>query len=537
VDDSVADRPPRFEMRAIVKRYGRTVALNGVDFDAAPGEIHALLGENGAGKSTLMHVLAGLTWPDGGEIRLNGRPARIASPTDARRHGIAMVHQHFTLVPAFTVLENLTLSAGRDPNRGSGATPARSARAMAESAIERARSLGWTLDADARVASLSVGVQQRIEIVKALATEADTLIFDEPTAVLAPKEIEELFAVLRRLRDEGRTVTLITHKLGEILAVADRVTVLRRGLRIATAQVAETTAEQLAEWMVGSAPDSVASEALNGRAAVCSSPVETASRLTVRGLSVAGDRGDPALRGIDFEVAAGEIYGVGGVDGNGQSELAEALTGLRPASGGSILWRGKPLRRGRGLSIGYIPQDRRRSGLALSMTVEENLILSAIDEPANRRGPLLNRRALRSLSAGLAARFDVRASSLDALASSLSGGNQQKVVVARELHTHPELVVAVNPTRGLDIAATGFVHEQLFAARDRGAAVVLISTDLDEISALCARAAILSGGRLQPFEVGRAGAMELGLLLGGIHAGEPHPAPSTGRNEDNRAPW
>jgi len=513
VEEPSGASAPRIEMRRIVKRYGPTLALDGMDFDAAPGEIHALLGENGAGKSTLMRVLAGLVRPDSGEIALDGRPVGIGSPTDARVLGIAMVHQHFTLVPAFTVLENLALSAGRDPMRS---IPVRLA---AEAAIERARELGWTLDGNARVGSLSVGSQQRVEIVKALATEAETLIFDEPTAVLAPPEVEELFAVLRRLRDGGRTVVLIAHKLAEILAVADRVTVLRLGSSVASIRTSDTTAEQLASWMVGAAPPAhpAADATPSPRPAVdaCGS-ADPRDLLVVRGLCVAGDRDELRLQGVDFQVSGGDIFGIGGVDGNGQSELAEALVGLRPAAAGTVLWRGEPLLRGRGISIGYIPQDRRRSGLALDMTIEENLILSAIEDPVNRRGPFLNRRALRELAAGLASRFDVRAGSLDLAGSSLSGGNQQKVVVARELHAQPDLVVAVNPTRGLDIAATRFVHEQLLAARDRGAAVVLISTDLDEISALCARAAILSFGRLQPFQVGHVSAADLGLLLGGI---------------------
>ncbi|HZT43143.1 MAG TPA: ABC transporter ATP-binding protein [Chthonomonadaceae bacterium] len=505
---------PLLVMDGIVKRYGATVALNGVDFEAQAGEIHALLGENGAGKSTLMHVLSGLTRPDAGRIRLEGRPVSLPSPRAARALGIAMVHQHFTLVPAFTVAENLALDTP-PPARGAGLHYA--PRQAAARALERAAVLGWRLDPEAIVGELSVGVQQRVEIVKALATDARLLIFDEPTAVLSGAEVAELFAVLRHLRDEGRAVILITHKLAEILAVADRVTVLRRGHKVASCPVAETDAPQLAFWMVGDAPavpegkeSGVPQPDRGRRTAAC----------TASDLIVLGDRGEQAVRGVSLAVRRGEIFGIGGVDGNGQTELAEALAGLRSLQAGTIAWEGGPFLPGQSPRTGYIPQDRRRVGLALPMTVEDNLILEAVRQREYRRGPFLRRRRLRGLAASLIRRFDIRTPSPTLPAAALSGGNQQKIVVARALHGEPEWIVAVNPTRGLDIAATRFVHTQLLQARARGAAIVLISTDLDELAALSDRASILSGGHLSDYSLGQPDQTELGLLLGGLGQAE-----------------
>lgn len=509
---------PVLRMQGITKRYGATLALDQVDFSVNRGEIHALLGENGAGKSTLMHVLSGLTRPDAGVIWLGGREVRFASPREARAHGIAMVHQHFTLVPAFTVAENLQLDRPVvDP-------------------MERARSLGWSLDPQARVHALPVGAQQRVEIVKALATDARLLIFDEPTAVLSPAEVEELFAVLRRLRDEGRTVVLIAHKLAEILAVSDRVTVLRRGRCVAVCRTAETSASELARWMIGApraseavgagAGDGVSGEGgsgsvLPGSPAAAGEPgavVGCDPGLVVQGLTVAGDRGERAIRMLDLQVRRGEIFGIGGVDGNGQTELAEALAGLRSIAGGYLEWEGGAFRPGVAPRIGYIPQDRRRAGLAITMSIAENLLFDAVQEPEFRAGPFLRRGALYRHALALARQFDIRARDLSLPASSLSGGNQQKIVVARAFRSHPELIVAVNPTRGLDIGATRFVHAQLRCARERGAAVVLISTDLDEIMALADRAAILAGGQLTALSMQAARTADIGLLMGGMRA-------------------
>ena len=507
-------------MRGIEKRYGATAALNGVDFEARTGQIHALLGENGAGKSTLMQILAGLTRPDSGQIRLNGNVAAIASPKEARRQSIAMVHQHFTLVPAFTVAENLALD---QPASGFGKYEAKTA---AQSALSRAESLGWKLDPNARAADLSVGTQQRIEIVKALATDADLLIFDEPTAVLSPPEINELFRVLRTLKGEGKAVILIAHKLAEILAVADVVTVLRRGVKVAHLPVADTNAPELAALMVGDAAgigvwgagvgNTDAAEAIqNPKSKIQneSAPAFLADRVDVR-----GDRGVNAIGGLSLSVRAGEIFGIGGVDGNGQAELAEALAGLRPISSGKMTWGGADFRPGTMPTTGYIPQDRRRAGLAVTMTIEENLLLEASRQAKYRFGPFLKRKALRTLAADLITQFDIRTPSALLPASALSGGNQQKIVAARALHANPDWIVAMNPTRGLDIGAIRFVHEQLRKARERGAAIVLLSTDLDEIFALSDRAAILSQGQLAPLDLQEGNAAEIGLLLGGVNA-------------------
>jgi simple sugar transport system ATP-binding protein len=505
-------------MQRITKRYGATLALNQVDFEARAGAIHALLGENGAGKSTLMHILSGLTRPDSGAIQIAGKTVRLNSPRDARDQGIAMVHQHFTLVPAFTVAENLALDT---PSSGAEQWAFGLRRYLprqrAAVALERARALGWELDPDARVLDLSVGAQQRVEIIKALATDASLLIFDEPTAVLAEGEVDELFRVLRALRDEGRAVILIAHKLAEILAVADQVTVLRRGTRVASTSIAETDADQLATWMVGETTEESASPPDAPQRAPAEQRRPNASpALTVSQMAVRGDRGEMVLKQVSLQVRCGEIFGIGGVDGNGQRELAEALVGLRPLESGCLTWNGADFVPGKTPRVGYIPQDRRRDGLATTLSIEENLLFDAVRAPAFRRGPFLKRKALGQLARTLITQFDVRTSEPLLPASALSGGNQQKIVVARALHSEPELIVAMNPTRGLDIGATRFVQDQLLKARARGAAIVLISTDFDEVRALSDRAAILANGQLTDFALETQDAGALGRMLGGL---------------------
>jgi simple sugar transport system ATP-binding protein len=522
-------------MQGIVKRYGTLRALDGVDLEVRAGEIHALLGENGAGKSTLMQVLAGLTQPDAGTITLAGQRVRIGSPRAARALGIAMVHQHFTLVPAFTVEENLALDAP-----GRGLTANYSAATEATAALKRAADLGWQLQPTAKVSELPVGAQQRVEIIKALATDARLLIFDEPTAVLAGDEVEELFQVLRRLRDEGCAVILIAHKLAEILAVADHVTVLRRGHRVASCPVGATDAPQLAQWMVGAAQvtdqqplenreirekvqnEEPTPDAQNPKSEIRNPKSSDAPLLlSASELVVRGDRGEVAVDHLSLSLHAGEIFGIGGVDGNGQTELAEALVGLRALESGTIRWKEGPFVPGYTPRVGYIPQDRRRSGLAVTMSIEDNLLWDAVRAPAFRRGPFLRRRELHRLAASLRRQFDIRTPSVSLPASALSGGNQQKIVVARAFYAQPEWIVAVNPTRGLDIGATRFVHAQLRQARERGAAIALISTDLDEIAALADRAAILSGGHLTEFRADHSDRTQIGLLLGGLGTATP----------------
>ncbi len=501
-------------MQGIVKRFYATTALDGVDFEVAQGEIHALLGENGAGKSTLMHVLAGITRPDSGEIRIDGQAVVIDSPRTARALSIAMVHQHFTLVPAFTVEENLALDRPGAGNRwfyrpGETAGPA----------IDRAANLGWEIRATDRVLDLPVGAQQRVEIVKALSTGARIVIFDEPTAVLTAAEVEDLFEVLRRLCAEGHAIILIAHKLAEVLAVADRITVLRRGRNVAVVEATATTQRELAAWMIGARPksDTVPATEPMERGTLQRPPVShvEGAALVARAIHVTGDRGIEAIKGLTLEVGRGEIFGIGGVDGNGQGELAEALVGIRRVVSGSIIWDGRPIAPGRYPVVGYIPQDRRRDGLAVGLSIEENLLFAAVRAPEYRIGPFLRRRALNTLARRLVADFDIRTNNPALPAASLSGGNQQKIVVARAMHANPDLIVAVSPTRGLDIGSTRFVHDQLRRARDRGAAVVLISTDLEELQALADRGAILSGGRLNEYSFAAPDDERLGLLLGG----------------------
>ncbi|CCW33933.1 nucleoside ABC transporter ATP-binding protein [Chthonomonas calidirosea] len=500
------------QMQQIAKRYGTTVALDAVDFELQAGEIHALLGENGAGKSTLMHVLSGMTQPDAGTVRINNVSVHIGSPREARRLGIAMVHQHFTLVPAFTVQENLALDADISLH-----TLRYRAEEAAKPALNQAAALGWQLDPHARVEDLPVGIQQRIEIAKALATNAQWLIFDEPTAVLIGEEIEELFRVLRALRDSGKGIVFITHKLPEVMAIADRVTVLRRGHKVATAPIHQVHPALLAQWMVGEAPATQRAPESHS----ISRPLHTKTpAFRAENLTVLGDKGEKVLENISFEVYPGEIFGVGGVDGNGQTELAETLVGLRSPQSGQLFWYEGAFQPGHSPRIGYIPQDRRRHGLALTMTVEENLLFEAVKEAKYRIGPFLRRAALHDLAETLIREFDIRTPSAKLPASALSGGNQQKIVVARALHHRAEWIVAVNPVRGLDINATQFVHTQLLNAKQRGASIVLISTDLDELAALADRTVILSNRQMHPIDLTQRDATQIGLLLGGAFTKE-----------------
>lgn len=462
-------------VRGISKSFGSVVALDGVSASFEPGNIHGVLGENGAGKSTLMNILSGFLRPDSGEVQLDGKPLPLGSPVECKHLGIAMIHQHFTLVPGFTVEENLAL-AGLE-----GFGPLNQ-RQLAQPAIEQAEELGWRVEPASVTGQLPVGAQQRLEILKSIGFDSRVVVFDEPTAVLSPGEVEDLFRVLRALKAAGKVVIVIAHKLQEVMAIADRVTVLRRGRVVADAEITGVDASQLAHWMVGELPEEVQKGITT----------DLGPGIEARGLSARGDRDELAVRGIDFSVGRGEILGIGGVDGNGQVELAEVLAGIRPYDG-SVDWQsGEPSE----VRVSYIPQDRQTDGLALSMTVEDNLLIEGHRRPDLVAGPFIRRRRVREWAKQLAARFDIRTGSLADLAGSLSGGNQQKVVVARALDKTPDLLVAVNPSRGLDVKATEFVHRQILAARDAGAAVVLISTDLDELASLSTRTLFLSRGEL-----------------------------------------
>jgi ABC-type uncharacterized transport system ATPase subunit len=502
---AVADTPA-LELRGITKRFGSLVANDAIDFDLAPGEVHALLGENGAGKSTLMNVLYGLYQPDGGEIRMGGKPVRINSPKDAIEAGIGMVHQHFMLIPVMTVAENVVLAS--EPRRGPFLDlPA--ARARVRAVSER---LGLGVDPDARIEELSVGQQQRVEIVKALYRDARILILDEPTAVLTPQEASDLFTILSALRkDMGTSIIFITHKLGEVLELADRITVLRRGRAVETVPRRSATEQSLARLMVGR-------EVLlrvEKHPANPEGPV-----LEVRDLQVRDDRDLEAVRGASLDVRAGEIVGIAGVDGNGQSELVEAITGLRRPEAGTITVAGRDVSHGSARTsidagVGHIPEDRQRRGLVLEFTLAENLALHDYRRrPASRMGILSPRRLVKR-AGDLLVEFDVRGGGAETPASALSGGNQQKVVIARELSDDPRLLVAAQPTRGLDVGAIEFVHRRLVDERDRGRAILLVSFELDEILGLSDRILVMYGGRI----VGEYGPgvseLELGVAMAG----------------------
>ena len=461
-------------VEGVSKSYGDVRALRGVSLAFDAGEVHAVLGENGAGKSTLMGVLAGFVVPDSGTAELDGASLAFGRPHETRRLGIEMVHQHFMLVPAFSAAENFALGTLQ------GLRGALDLGAVRVRIDEVARDLGWEVDPDAVTRDLPVGVQQRLEIVKALAGDARVLILDEPTAVLSPQEVLDLFRVLRRLRDAGKCVVLIAHKLSEVLAVADRVTVLREGSWIATAERAEVDEAKLANWMVGEMP-------------APRSPLATpsgAALLAVTGLRVHGERGEEKVRGVSFTVARGEVLGIGGVDGNGQNELAEALVGLRRTAGGEIVFAQ------RGCKIGFVPQDRQGQGLALGMSVLDNVLIAGQGRADLWRGPFLRRAALRKHAAALVEAFEIKVGGVEDPARSLSGGNQQKLVVSRILAESPDLIVASNPTRGLDVRATAYVQGCILGAARRGAAVVLFSTDLDELAALATRTFFMSRGSL-----------------------------------------
>jgi simple sugar transport system ATP-binding protein len=474
-------------MTGITKRYPGVVASDDVRFDLRRGEVHALLGENGAGKSTLMNVLYGLTSPDEGEIRVRGERVEIASPSDAIALGIGMVHQHFMLIPVMTVAENIVLAI--EPTAGGVLIDRAEAAARVREISDH---FGLAVDPDAMVQDITVGMEQRVEILKALYRGAEILILDEPTAVLTPQETAELVAILRGLVAEGTSVIFITHKLNEVLDIADRVTVLRRGRYIATEPTAGATEQSLARFMVGR--DVVLR--------VDKTPAHPkAPRLVVQDLVVHDDRRLEAVRGLSLEVGAGEIVGLAGVDGNGQAELIDAITGLRPPTAGTITVDGQDIT---GASpagaldagVGHIPTDRQRRGLVLDFTLAENIALHDFDKPPSASHGWMFPRRMEAAAEPLLTEFDVRGGGPKTPAASLSGGNQQKVCIAREVSRDPALLVASQPTRGLDVGAIEYVHRRLVTERDEGRAILLVSLELEEVLSLADRILVIYEGRI-----------------------------------------
>ncbi len=483
----MADDAPVLELRGITKRFHGVVANDRIDFDLRRGEVHALLGENGAGKTTLMNVLYGLYRPDEGEILIGGKLASFHSAKDAIEHGIGMVHQHFMLIPVMSVAENIVLAT--EPTRGGVLLDYGAATRRVK---DLAESFGFAIDPESHVQDIGVGQQQRVEILKALYRQADILILDEPTAVLTPQEAEELFGILRTLKREGKSIVFISHKLNEVLEIADRITVLRRGKKVETVPREGATEEGLARLMVGR-------EVLLRVEKKPATPGEP--MLEIHDLHAFDDRGLEKVRGVSLTVRSGEIIGVAGVDGNGQSELIDVLSGLRRTATGRVVVDSKDMA-GAGareiidFGVGHIPEDRQRRGLVLDFTLAENVALHDFDkEPNSRFGWLFPQRLVR-WAAPLLERFDVRGGGPRTHASALSGGNQQKVVLAREIGRDPRVLFAAQPTRGLDVGAIEFVHRQLIEARDRGTAVLLVSLELDEILSLSDRILVMYEGEI-----------------------------------------
>ncbi|HEW7359212.1 TPA: ABC transporter ATP-binding protein [Streptococcus pneumoniae] len=499
------------EMRDITKVFGGFVANDKINLHLRKGEIHALLGENGAGKSTLMNMLAGLLEPTSGEIAVNGQVVNLDSPSKAASLGIGMVHQHFMLVEAFTVAENIILGSELTKN---GVLDIAGASKEIKALSER---YGLAVDPSAKVADISVGAQQRVEILKTLYRGADILIFDEPTAVLTPSEIDELMAIMKNLVKEGKSIILITHKLDEIRAVSDRVTVIRRGKSIETVEIAGATNADLAEMMVGRSVSFKTEKQ-------ASKPKEVV--LSIKDLVVNENRGVPAVKNLSLDVRAGEIVGIAGIDGNGQSELIQAITGLRKIESGSIELKGDSIvglhpRQITELSVGHVPEDRHRDGLILEMMISENIALQTYYKEPHSKNGILNYSNITSYAKKLMEEFDVRAASELVPAAALSGGNQQKAIIAREIDRDPDLLIVSQPTRGLDVGAIEYIHKRLIEERDNGKAVLVVSFELDEILNVSDRIAVIHDGKIQgivsPETTNKQG---LGVLMAGGNLGK-----------------
>jgi general nucleoside transport system ATP-binding protein len=475
------------ELRGITKQFPGVLANDHIDFDLRRGEVHALLGENGAGKSTLMSILYGLYHPDEGEILIGGKPVKMATPREAIDRGIGMVHQHFMLIPVMTVAENIVLA--EEPTKAGVVLDLPAARRRVH---DLATQFNFAIDPGARIENISVGQQQRVEILKALYRRADILILDEPTAVLTPQEAQELFTILKGLVREGMSIIFISHKLNEVLDIADRVTVLRRGKKIETLPAAGATEQSLASLMVGR-------DVLLRVDKQPPTPGDVL--LELEDIQVLDDRELPAVRGVSFQVRAGEIVGIAGVDGNGQTELIEALTGLRPTASGRFAVAGRDLTGAStnhilDVGVGHIPEDRQRRGLVLEFSLAENIALHDFDRAPNSRFGWLRPGRLIARAKRLLTEFDVRGGGPQTPARALSGGNQQKVVVAREVGNDPRVLIAAQPTRGLDVGAIEFVHRRLVEERDEGRAVLLLSLELDEVLSLSDRILVMYEGEI-----------------------------------------
>jgi general nucleoside transport system ATP-binding protein len=494
------------EMLNIRKEFPGIVANDNITLQLKKGEIHALLGENGAGKSTLMNVLFGLYQPEQGEIRVNGKSVNITNPNIANELGIGMVHQHFMLIDTFTVTENIIL--GKETTTA-GRIDIKKAEKDVRDISER---YGLAVDPNAKISDISVGMQQRVEILKTLYRGAEILIFDEPTAVLTPQEIKELIQIMKTLIKEGKSIILITHKLKEIMEVCDQCTVIRKGKGIGTVVVKETNPNELASLMVGREVTFKTDK---------TEAKPTQAVLEVQGLNVKDSRGVSVVNNLDLEVRAGEIVGIAGVDGNGQSELIEAITGLRKKESGLVKLNGKDIaklspRKITESGIGHIPQDRHKHGLVLDFPIGENMVLQTYYQEPNSKFGVLNYKNIYKKAKSLISEFDVRTPSEFTLARALSGGNQQKAIIGREVDRNPDLLIAAQPTRGLDVGAIEYIHKRLIEQRDNGKAVLLVSFELDEIMNVSDRIAVIyEGAIVAVVDPKKTTEQELGLLMAG----------------------